>query len=99
MPVQFGIEPALSCPFRDLQRIIQLNQTFLKLSCKTAGASQKRSIVRHEHLCPGGAVSAQTAVQERYPFDDITIFDLAPSTIDPSHSSPIGETVLVGHCD
>ena len=45
-------------------------------------------MIGHPQLRPGGAVSAQTAAQERYPLRHIAILDLAPPAIEGSLRTP-----------
>src|SRR5580704_12263023 len=51
----------------------------------------------HPQLRPGGAECDRTAAQERRSLRDITIFDLDPPTMDGSHRTPGGDTVLGRH--
>ena len=51
----------------------------------------------HPHLRSGGAVSGQTAAQQRYPFRYIATFKLGPPAIDCSLRTPHGETLFGRH--
>src|ERR1700738_3082914 len=48
----------------------------------------------HPHLRPGGAVSARTTAQERYPLRHIAILDVDPAAKDRSPRTPEGETLV-----
>src|SRR5262249_9745010 len=94
VPVQLRLEPTLPCPFDDLQSLVQQGRRLFNLPCHLTCPSLEGDILGYYYLRTGGAVSGQTAEQERYPFDHIAIFDFEPATIDRSLCTPEGETLL-----
>jgi len=98
VPVQLPVHPARPCSFDDLQSIVKQGERFLNLPCSRACPRQEGDIIRNQTLCSGGAVSVQTAAQERHSLDDITIFHLDPTAIDRPGCTPECETLLGCYC-
>ena len=90
-------EPALPCPFDDLQGIVQQGQGLFNLPCDLTCRGEEGDIIGHPRFRPGGAVSARTAAQQRHSLRHIAIFDLDPAAKDRSQRTPEGETLLGRH--
>jgi hypothetical protein len=84
MSVQLGCQPALPCPFDQLQRPIEEGHGLLNLPCDLTCPGQEGGMIGHPGLRPGGAENRRPAAEQQCPFGHITIFDLAPSAIDGS---------------
>src|SRR6516162_3974968 len=63
VPVQFSREPALPCPFDDLQSIVRQGQRLFSLPCDLTCLSEEGDVLGHKRLGPGRAVSGRTAPQ------------------------------------
>src|SRR5262249_3861912 len=64
VPVQLGCEPALSCPFDNLQSIVEEGRGLFNLPCDLACPRQEGDMMRHPRLRPGGTVSGRTDPQQ-----------------------------------
>src|SRR6478752_84096 len=97
LPVKLRCEPALPGPFGELQGIVQQDQTLFDLRRDLTCRGLEGDIVRYEQLRPTGAISGQTASQQRHSLRQIAIFDLDPAAIDRSLRLPVRETLRGRH--
>src|SRR6516162_3232408 len=97
VPVELRRQPALPCPFDDLQGIVQQGQGLVNLPCDLTCPGQEGVNKGHPQLRPGGAESSRTTAQDRYPSGHIAIFDRDPAAIDRSDRTVLGETLFGRH--
>src|SRR5262252_6120476 len=94
MSVQLRGEPALACPFNDLQGFVQLGHRISGLPGDLICLRQEGERIGHHMLRPGGAVCGRAATQETQSLRHIVSFDLYPAAKDRSKGMPAGETLL-----
>ena len=97
MPVQLRYEPALPCPFDDLQGLVQQGQGLFNLSCELTCCGEEGDRMGQIPLRPGGAVSGRPTAQKRHSLGHVAILDRDPTAIDRSQCTPVGETLLGRH--
>src|SRR5215471_12108926 len=77
-------EPALPCPFDQLQRLIQPGRAFFDLTCDLTCPGEEGDIKRHPRGGPSRRVRARTGTQKRQALSQIGILGLDPPTEDRS---------------
>src|SRR5271165_821760 len=90
--VQFRLEPALPCPFDDLQGIVQQGQSLFNLPCNLTCSGQEAEMKGSPRGRPGSAVSSRTAAQQKYALGQVARIDLDPAAVNRSQRTPVGET-------
>ncbi len=85
VPIQLCCEPALPCPFDDLQRLVQLGQGLFNLPCDLTRPGEEGEANEASTTLPRWrGKAAEPLRKKRYPLRHIAILDLDPAAIDRS---------------